>query len=74
MDNHPDFRNEKEWRRFMLEEMRGMKDEIKELRKEVGLFQINLTSLKITVGFISSSIAAVVSGAFAIGLKLIGKD
>ena len=70
----PNYSNEKEWRKFLLEEVRGVKSDVAELRKEVGLINSALSALKVTVAYISSCIAVVVSGAFTIGMKIIGKE
>lgn len=70
----PNYSNEKEWRKFLLEEVRGVKSDVAELRKEVGLINSALSALKVTVAYISSSIAVVVSGAFTLGMKIIGKE
>ena len=53
MDIEKILENEKEWRRFVVQEHKELRKEVEELRKDLGIFKIK------TFGFLSSLVAAV---------------
>lgn len=64
----PNFENEREWRRFLASELKDIRGEVAELRKEVGLVQIALKGLKVTVAGVASFVSAII----AVALKKTG--
>lgn len=65
---NPEIENEKEWRRYLSNELKEIRGEVSELRKEVGFIQVTLRGLKVTV----ATVASFVSGFVAIVLKKTG--
>lgn len=58
---NPDFENEKEWRRFLVDELKAVKGEIQEVRKDVSFINSAIAGLKITVAGVTSFVSAIVA-------------
>jgi len=68
MNKNPDWENEREWRRFLLDEVRNLRGDIGEIKEEVGKVNSVLTGLKVKVAVVAS----IISGAVAITIKKLG--
>jgi hypothetical protein len=65
---HPDFENEREWRRYIVDELKTVRNDIHEVRKDVSLLHSVISGLKVTVAMVAGFVSSVV----ALGIKKLG--